>query len=258
MKKAILIGILALLLISTVAAIPTRRGPPNLKKITFIHYKKGYGKPGNVCGNGICEPGEKKSCPQDCPGNGGGEETDCYTFLMKGLKWKDLPVEYVIDPDNKDGLSESFIVDTIYESAEEWDAHTSTELFNGYTINYETTFDETPEDVDLQNEIMFGQYPEPGVIAVTRIWYTPRGKKIVDFDIMFDNDWIWGDATINNNTMDLQNIATHELGHGVGLGDLYDTVCIEETMYGFSWYGDTGKRDLHTGDIIGIQKLYGA
>jgi len=57
--------------------------------------------------------------------------------------------------------------------------------------------------------------------------------------------------------MDLQNIATHELGHGVGLGDLYITACSEETMYGYSNYGETKKRTLNAGDIMGIQKLYG-
>ncbi|MBA7643606.1 hypothetical protein ES703_51337 [subsurface metagenome] len=57
--------------------------------------------------------------------------------------------------------------------------------------------------------------------------------------------------------MDLQNIATHELGHSVGLGDLYDDVASEETMYGLSEYGETKKRTLYLGDIAGIQKLYG-
>lgn len=74
---------------------------------------------------------------------------------------------------------------------------------------------------------------------------------------MFDTDFTWGDATTNPAVMDLQNIATHELGHGVGLGDLYDTVCIDETMYGYSTEGETSKRDLNAGDIVGIQELYG-
>ncbi len=57
--------------------------------------------------------------------------------------------------------------------------------------------------------------------------------------------------------MDLQNIATHELGHGAGLIDLYDAVASEQTMYGYSTKGETKKRDLNTGDIAGIQDLYG-
>jgi hypothetical protein len=56
--------------------------------------------------------------------------------------------------------------------------------------------------------------------------------------------------------MDLQNIATHELGHGVGLGDLDDSDNSEKTMYGYSTWGETKKRTLDLGDITGIKVLY--
>ena len=57
--------------------------------------------------------------------------------------------------------------------------------------------------------------------------------------------------------MDLQNIATHELGHGVGLADIYDTTCSAVTMYGYSNNGDIQKRTLEVPDIRGLQTLYG-
>lgn len=57
--------------------------------------------------------------------------------------------------------------------------------------------------------------------------------------------------------MDLQNIATHELGHGVGPGDIYSSSCSEVTMYGYSSYGENKKRALEQQDIIGLQKMYG-
>jgi hypothetical protein len=110
---------------------------------------------------------------------------------------------------------------------------------------------------DYQNAISFGDYEDSGVIAVTSIWYTRRGKQIVEFDILFDTDYTWGDATINPEIMDLQNIATHELGHGVGLGDIYSDTCNKVTMYGYSWNGDIQKRDLEPADITGLQALYG-
>jgi len=56
--------------------------------------------------------------------------------------------------------------------------------------------------------------------------------------------------------MDTQNIATHELGHAAGMGDLYETTAALETMYGYSTEGETSKRDLYFGDIAGIQNLY--
>ncbi|MFQ6053626.1 MAG: matrixin family metalloprotease, partial [Candidatus Bathyarchaeia archaeon] len=109
---------------------------------------------------------------------------------------------------------------------------------------------------------------QEGVIAVTVVWGyfsgPPRQREIVEFDIMFDTDYTWGDAGDTSETMlgdtsmmDLQNIATHELGHGLDLDDLYDSSASEETMYGYSQNGETKKRTLYLGDIAGIQELYG-
>jgi len=54
---------------------------------------------------------------------------------------------------------------------------------------------------------------------------------------------------------DLQNIATHEFGHWVGLDDLYDDSDKDLTMYGFSAGGEVKKRSLGTGDITGRNEL---
>lgn len=228
---------------------------PGLEKIVLIHFAK------PTCNNnGICEPelGENPSCA-DCKNDEEEPTTTCYAFL--GAKWKELPVNYVIDPDNPDGLTEEFVTSAISTSAETWDAVTSSELFNDvYTIDYNSSWDS--DAPDGRNELLFGDYPQEGVIAVTIIWGYFRGKpsnrRIVEFDILFDTDYTWGDATLDPAVMDLQNIATHEIGHGAGLADLYDTACSEETMYGYSDYGETKKRTLEIGDITGIQKLYGA
>jgi predicted Zn-dependent protease len=78
----------------------------------------------------------------------------------------------------------------------------------------------------------------------------------VDFEIVFNTQFAWGtDGTLS--VMDLQNIATHELGHGFGLADLYEDQWSEQTMYGYGSYGEIKKRTLESGDIAGIQKLYG-
>ena len=75
--------------------------------------------------------------------------------------------------------------------------------------------------------------------------------------MLFNESFAWGDADVGGQSvMDLQNIATHELGHSAGLADLYETACNQETMYGYGTEGEIIKRDLNPGDITGIQKLY--
>jgi len=199
-----------------------------LEKATFIHYaRSAYPLKGSVA-------------------------PSCYKLL--GVKWKSFPVKYVINPANQDGLSVEFVTTAISTSAETWDVATVTELFNdAYSVNYEVNYG----NQDFVNAIAFGDYPDNGVIAVTTIWYRPRGRQIVEFDVLFNTRFSWGDATINPAVMDLQNIATHELGHGAGLNDIYQTACSEVTMYGYSSYGETKKRTLEQPDITGIKKIYG-
>lgn len=212
------------------AITETEAGEWDLDRVDFIHYVK----PDN--------PGKPPKGPKT--------ET-CYKLL--GVKWKSLPVDYVINPTNS-GLSDEFIPTAISTSAETWDAETSAELFNdAYTIDSTAEYGVQ----NFENAIAFGDYPQEGVIGITSIWFMRKGKQIVEFDILLDTDYTWGDATLNPEVMDLQNIATHELGHGIGLDDIYSETCSEVTMYGYSDNGETKKRDLEPSDITGLQSMYG-
>lgn len=241
MKKlglGILIGVVVLALSGVAVAISNQGAEkskaPDLEKIEFIHYKKDFAKP------------EAAKAPKP---------PSCYKFLTGSkVRWTALPVSYVINLTNTQELTQDFITNAVFNSAETWDGAISKELMNDvYTVNYTAAYGVQ----DDKNAIVFGNYPTKGVIAVTTVWYNPATKSIVEFDIEFDTDWSWGDATINSSVMDLQNIATHELGHGVGLADIYSSTCSAVTMYGYSDYGETQKRTLETPDITGLQTLYG-
>lgn len=215
----------------------TDYGSQEFDKVSFIHYAK---------------PNKSKKITKI---------PFCYQLL--GVKWKNLPVNYVINPTNPYGLSNEFIAGAISNSAETWDYSTSGELFSN--IDYSTSGDlsnildyNAQYGVqDFKNSIVFGDYPQQGVIGVTTIWFTRgKNKQIVEFDILLDTDFYWGDAAINPELMDLRNIIIHELGHGVGFGDVYTSSCSEVTMYGYSTEGETKKRTLEQPDIIGLQKMY--
>ena len=68
--------------------------PPGLKKKTFIY----YAKPSPGCGNGLCEPGEKKNCPNDCDLIE--SDSTCYDILGRSVKWENLPIKNIINPIN--------------------------------------------------------------------------------------------------------------------------------------------------------------
>jgi hypothetical protein len=199
------------------------------EKITFIHYKDGKIKP-------IIENAKPTA-------------NTCYKLL--GVKWTTFPISYVINPSNQDGLAESFITSTLQTSSETWDSYTSRELFNDvYSIDYAANWDD--QSPDGRNEYVFSSYPQNNVIAITNIWGYFSGpkanKRIIEYDILFNEYYSWGDASLNPALMDLQNIATHEIGHGIGLADLYNT-CTQETMYGYSREGEL-RRELLIQEIF--------
>lgn len=208
----------------------------NLIAIDVIHWQKGYAKPGGGSSN---------------------QPTTCYAFLGKYrqtyYKWNTPLVSYVINPTGS-GLDEAVVGAAIHSAAETWDAATSAQLFKAtYTFDYTAKWGVQ----DFKNSLTWGNYGQSGVIAVTRYWINSRTGSIAEFDIMFDTDFAWGDAAANSSLMDVQNIATHELGHGIGLSDVYKTQCNAVTMYGYSDNGDISKRTLEQPDITGLQTLYG-
>jgi Matrixin len=236
MKKITLALMITVILLTPVVLAKNEKQTEPLDKITFIHYNDGTVK---VIGGAANSPA-------------------CYKLL--GVQWKTLPVSYVINPGSYDS---NFLTDAISAATKTWDDATSKSLFNGYFIDSSATQEDSANQVDYKNEYVFGDYPNSNVIAITNIWYTRYGKQIVDYDVLFNTYYNWFDCTKTactsaNKGMDLQNIATHETGHGLGLSDIYSSKCSAVTMYGYSSYGETTKRTLEPSDKTGLQKIYGA
>lgn len=184
-------------------------------------------------------------------GGGTSKATSCYKLM--GVKWPVLPVNYIINPSNTQGLAENFVISALTAGAEVWDNATVRELFNNaVSIDYSAQYGVQ----NYKNAVVFGDYSDSNVIGITSVWFTRVGKKIVEFDMLLNTKFSWGDANINPALMDLQNIATHEFGHTVGMDDIYSTSCTAVTMYGYSSNGEVQKRTLEQPDITGLKSMY--
>lgn len=60
----------------------------------------------------------------------------------------------------------------------------------------------------------------------------------------------------SSSAYDFQNMAVHELGHGLQLGDISNNS--EATMYYSMAKGETKKRTLDVDDVNGIKSIYGS
>jgi hypothetical protein len=197
----------------------------------FVDDKKGHAKP---------------------PWAGGGKKDNggstCYSLFAKGARWK---------------TTESYITGTgvnlnlMQTSADTWDSEVSFDVFgtgaSGETDGADNVAPDGKNEVELQN------LGPSNTIAYTIVWGIfsgpPRGRVLVEWDMVFNTDYAFGDADSDSSVMDFQNIATHELGHSLGLGHP-DGSCTEETMYAYAGFGETKKRTLEAGDISGVNELY--
>lgn len=195
----------------------------------FIYYKKENAKP-------------------QWAGQGQGGGGKCYEFLSKGAKWK-----------TTESYITGFGIDPILTEASlnAWDSEVSFNIF-GPRITSATPDGADSVSPDGKNEVEFQNLGQTNTIAYTIVWGIfsgpPGQRELVEWDAVFNSAYAWSEIG-ETGKMDYQNIATHEFGHALGLGHPQDN-CAEETMYAYANYGETKKRDLYTGDIVGINKLY--
>ena len=108
---------------------------------------------------------------------------------------------------------------------------------------------------DGMNIVTFGPMGTNGTLAENRFWFYTSSGNLIDSDIKFNTSYSW--ATDGRaGSYDIQNVGTHELGHSLSLGDLYNSADADKTMYGYASSGETKKRTLHQDDIDGITYLY--
>lgn len=225
----------------------------------YVHYKENKAEKQCINDN-VCLGWEKALNCDDCTSGGGDEEGDstCYGFLSKDTYWKTIE-PYVVNPSNIPGLNEDDVVSILGASIGKWETAAGTDIIGSGSTIYDTLVADrtTPDGI---NEVYFADIESSNAIGVTIVWGNfggpPPFRQLVEWDQIYDDfDFDWS-LNGEEDKMDFENIATHELGHSVGMGDLYTSDCAEQTMYGYASYGEIEKRSLKAGDIAGVAKLY--
>jgi hypothetical protein len=178
----------------------------------------------------------------------------CYAVLASGAKWKNVEPWEVYSGAGLDG---TFLLNKVAQSIGTWEtAAQNSNILGSGTLGLGPITD--PYTIDNVNQISFSDL-DANTIAVTITWGTWSGpaanRKIVAWDQIYNTDYAWSPSG-EANKMDFWNITTHELGHAMGLADIYDSGCASVTMYGYGSDGETSKQTLESADVTGINLLY--
>jgi hypothetical protein len=264
----VLTGIMAM------GAAPTDKPDKEpIDKIVFVHYPKE--NPGNAFGK-----------PDGNAAIGSGTGTLSKSYSYSGIKWADpkaKAIEYYVNPAGSGVANEAKdAVTAVRASMATWDNACGP---LGYVYKGTTTA-VIVKDMDGQNVISWANISSeyPNAIAVTFVWYYRYNKSIVEVDTQMNNgtgfSWSYTAPNVSPDlsgkavsvssrytdpsnsgvpsTYDIQNIMTHEAGHWLMLGDLYNTIKDSElTMYGYGAKGELKKDTLGYGDELGVEAVYG-
>lgn len=253
---ALVLAVLLLAMPMPVAAAPPEdnpgKGPPDLEKTVFIHYR---------ADRGHVSPNAKP-----------GKPVALYSYSK--IHWSDskLPVPYWINLTGSP-VASTDAVTGITASFQTWENDPLSHMrfaYNGTTTTYAPGLNVTAPD--YQNVVGWADLSatDSNAIGITVVWSSRATKLIVDADTVLNTAsmfaWTQASGVTDPNSallsdtarydVDVQNIMTHEAGHWLMLNDLYDTATNQQTMHGVSADRELKKRSLESGDIEGIRKIY--
>jgi len=100
---------------------------------------------------------------------------------------------------------------------------------------------------------------DPSVIAAVAVCTDNSGRVVRDVDLAMNVTQHWEDVSgepDSRHSFDIRSIVTHELGHWLSFADTYGAADGKQTMFGQADHGETSKRTLALGDVVGVQTAY--
>ena len=179
--------------------------------------------------------------------------TDCTSnaYSLTGWYWTSA-YSGQVDTRNTYGISSSQVLNAFNAAGNEWDNSVGADIFGSIVSGGDS---KNIRRQDFVNQHGFKGLGGGGTIAVTYTWSYSDGRA-AESDAAYNTFYNWA-VDGRSNAMDLQGIATHELGHTFGMGHT-STASVNQclTMYPYGDYGQTYQRTLGDGDITGINALY--
>ncbi|MCX6811495.1 MAG: matrixin family metalloprotease [Candidatus Berkelbacteria bacterium] len=203
---------------------------------TFVHDPQGHGKP---------------LPPSNCTVTTNDQVSD---FGLAGWQMPSSGMSYKINLSTKPkNLTDSEVKNAIADSFGTWNAADPNQIFtDGGTTTAKTA------KYDGTNAILWKSIMN-SALAITYAWYNSSNGQLVEADTVFNQNYKWdltnisaGDCGGTTGDYDVQNIATHEFGHWVGLDDLYSSADKDLTMYGYGETKELKKDSLGLGDKTGV------
>ena len=186
-------------------------------------------------------------------------------YVLLNRKWtqKDPQIKMSLKDDAAlaaTGMSKTNALAAVTAATNTWDDATNQNLFSDSGAALTTTANWKYDGV---NNMAFIPYtPGCSALAATGTWYKTQGipagqlYPILESDMTFNSNCKWT-ATGEVGKLDFQSVVLHELGHTIGLGDLYNRPEFSKDTRQVMHYYTGVKRTLGNGDATGVWKLYG-
>ena len=169
------------------------------------------------------------------------------------VQWPSMPVKFKIQQGALPGVVATAVQAAVRASYEAW-AHPDCSYFIYQDLG--TTSQSAPSYVDSLNTHLFpaawSTKYNKAALAITRVFWEDDTGHMTDADIIYNPNYKWS-TTGAKDGYDLQSVATHEIGHQLGLGH---SALNSSTMYNALGSGNTSWRSLSLDDITGLCTLY--
>jgi hypothetical protein len=213
----------------------------------------------------VTTPTSSQSAPAGyavCP-----KATTCKRYQLHGSRWPSdetgkVAIPYKFNDEGRRNLRApvGLLESAFASSTQQWSKWNSNIVFkpSGTTTAKFAAKGKDGSCDDGTNVVTWHKF-DASIIAAVAVCRDKTGKVVRDADLAMNVTQHWEDISgepDSRHTFDIRSIVTHEVGHWLSFTDIYGGADSKQTMFGQAAYGETNKRTLALGDIVGLQKAY--